>query len=1284
MKRTPAPWVGCAYGVALFVACGVAWTSPLQARAQLLPLPSLSPLPLSAAADTTPPTVTVTSPSAGTTLAGTITVTASASDNVGIAGVQFKLDGVNLGAEERVTPYAVFWDTTSVGNGPHTLTAVARDAAGNTRTSAWVQVTVSNAPPRDTTPPTVTLTSPPPGATVAGTITVVAEASDSVGIAGVQFKLDGVNLGAEEQVTPYAVFWDTTSAGNGPHTLTAVARDAAGNTRMSSPVTVTVSNVPPRDTTPPTVTITDPSGGATLAGTITVAASASDNVGIAGVQFKLDGVDLGAEEQVTPYAVFWDTTTASNGSHTLTAVARDAAGNTRMSSPLTVTVSNAPPPDTTPPTVTMTAPSGGATVSGIITVAASATDNRGVIGVQFKLDGANLGAEDLTDPFSTAWNTASVSNGSHTLTAVARDAAGNTRMSSPVTVTVSNAPPPDTTPPTVTMTAPSGGATVSGIITVAASATDNAGVIGVQFKLDGANLGAEDLTDPFSTAWNTASVSNGSHTLTAVARDAAGNIRTSAGVTVTVSNGGPPPDTTPPTVEVTSPSSGAPVAGIATVSAGASDNVGVAGVRFFVDGVAIGGEDTTVPYSVAWDTTTASNGSHTLTAVARDAAGNTRTSAPVTVTVSNAPRPDTTPPTVSVTAPSAGATPSGIITVSASATDNVGVAGVQFRLDGVSLGAEDTAAPYAVAWDTTTTSNGTHTLTAVARDAAGNRTTSASVTITVSNAAPTATRFENTDLSITYTPGAPPLPPFWFHGSRSRAWSGGTSSVNRAEGGRATFTFTGTSVTWIGFRAPWAGIARVFVDGVFRAEVDLFNPPTTGDPDLDEDVQAPVFTARGLAPGRHTLTVEATGRRNPAASPDCTPTTCGAVFVDAFDVSPATAPPTDGTRVEQAAPAIAYTAGWTQGDTARAWSGGTAAISATAGARATFTFTGTTVSWIGIRGPHTGVARVFLDGAFHAEVDTFYPAEVQTAIFTVPDLAPGSHTLAIEATGLQNPAATAAFVVVDAFDVRSRFEDRDASIAYTGEWTQRHIDKAWSGTSISGGSGTAALTGRAGARATFTFAGTSVSWIGMRGPESGIARVSLDGAFQAEVDTFAPTEELRTVNFAATGLAPRSHTLTVEVTGLKNAAATEAFVAVDAFDVALLSPVPRVSRVQETDPSIAYTSGWTPEDVSAFSSGGTATSSATAGAQATFTFTGTAVRWLGRRGPEAGIARVFLDGALVAEVDTFLTFEEVQVVLARIDGLAAGSHRLTIEVTGRKNAAARGAQIVVDAFEVTR
>jgi len=99
------------------------------------------------------------------------------------------------------------------------------------------------------------------------------------------------------------------------------------------------------DTTPPTVALTAPASGATVSGSsVAVTASASDNVGVAWVQFQLDGANLGPHLVAAPYTIAWDTTAAANGSHTLGAQASDAAGNVGSAAPVSVTISNAPPP----------------------------------------------------------------------------------------------------------------------------------------------------------------------------------------------------------------------------------------------------------------------------------------------------------------------------------------------------------------------------------------------------------------------------------------------------------------------------------------------------------------------------------------------------------------------------------------------------------------------------------------------------------------------------------------------------------------------------------------------------------------------------------------------------------------------------------------------------------------------------------------------------------------------------------------------------------------------------
>lgn len=208
---------------------------------------------------TQPPTVSITSPAAGTTVTGTVSVTANASSTIGIASVQFQVDGANNGAADTTSPYSLSLNTASLSNGAHTLTAVATDTVGTKSTSAGVSVTVSNT---STAPPTVSVTSPLNGSTVSGTVNVTANASSTIGIASVQFQLDGANLGSAVTTSPYQALWDTTQSTNGTHTLTAQAKDVQGASATSIGVSVDVSNstTPPPPPSGDTLTIYDTSG----------------------------------------------------------------------------------------------------------------------------------------------------------------------------------------------------------------------------------------------------------------------------------------------------------------------------------------------------------------------------------------------------------------------------------------------------------------------------------------------------------------------------------------------------------------------------------------------------------------------------------------------------------------------------------------------------------------------------------------------------------------------------------------------------------------------------------------------------------------------------------------------------------------------------------------------------------------------------------------------------------------------------------------------------------------
>jgi hypothetical protein len=433
----------------------------------------------------------------------------------------------------------------------------------------------------------VAIASPSSGAIVSDTIPVRASVSiiGFLTVASVEFRRDGVPIGVDASA-PYEVVWNTTTTSEGSHTLTAVARDLLGVRWTSNPVTVTVSNGPPPDTSPPTVAIDSPPSGAPVSGTITVTASASDDVAVAGVQFLVDGEAVGAEATTAPYSVAWDTTTVSDGEHTLTARARDAGDNLSTSAPVRVTVANTAPPPGGPTrfeeTAATLAPGGtwsevtsansGVGLSGdraVFAAAAGATatftfTGTGVSWIGFRceicgiaevlIDDALVAEVDTFSPTRPAvsesvWDSPVLAASSHTLTI--RVTGRMNPSSSNVNVVVDAldvtndgvAPPPagDTAPPTVAITSPADPATVSGTITVKASATDDVGVAGVQFFVDGTALGAEATTAPYAVAWDTTTVGDGSHTLTAVARDAAGHMTASAPVTVTVSNASPPP-----------------------------------------------------------------------------------------------------------------------------------------------------------------------------------------------------------------------------------------------------------------------------------------------------------------------------------------------------------------------------------------------------------------------------------------------------------------------------------------------------------------------------------------------------------------------------------------------------------------------------------------------------------------------------------------------------------------------------------------------------------------------
>ena len=144
----------------------------------------------------TPPSVTITNPANGATVADTVIVTANASDDDAVTQVEFFVDGASIGVDANGTDgWSASWNTTAYAEGGHTVSATATDTAAQTGSDS-ISVTVDNIPTVDD-PPTVTITNPTNGATVSDTVTVTADASDDNGVTQVEFFVDGASIGVD-------------------------------------------------------------------------------------------------------------------------------------------------------------------------------------------------------------------------------------------------------------------------------------------------------------------------------------------------------------------------------------------------------------------------------------------------------------------------------------------------------------------------------------------------------------------------------------------------------------------------------------------------------------------------------------------------------------------------------------------------------------------------------------------------------------------------------------------------------------------------------------------------------------------------------------------------------------------------------------------------------------------------------------------------------------------------------------------------------------------------------
>jgi len=264
-----------------------------------------------------------------------------------------------------------------------------------------------------------------------------------------------------------------------------------------------------------------------------------------------------------------------------------------------------------------------------------------------------------------------------------------------------------------------------------------------------------------------------------------------------------------------------------------------------------------------------------------------------------------------------------------------------------------------------------------------------------------------------------------------------------------------------------------------------------------------------------------------------------------------------------------------------------------------------------------------------------------------------------------------------AFAQVTRIEQNDPSIVYSGNWYSNSSDQH--------SAGVAALTNTRGARATVTFRGDGITWIGFIDGWAGLATVYLDGTMKV-IDSYGVRTQYQTPLFVARGLGAGPHTLSIEVTHERGANTDGSWVWIDAFDIENGNGIPGgvaagTGRVEENNPAVIYFGRWFSNSNPAHS-GGTAALATDADSHLEVRFSGSGIRWIAYRDEWSGIARVYIDGELQLTTDEYQSPSEAHTVLYDVGGLRGGSHTLKIEVTGTRNSSSKGSWIWVDAFDI--
>jgi hypothetical protein len=374
--------------------------------------------------------------------------------------------------------------------------------------------------------------------------------------------------------------------------------------------------------------------------------------------------------------------------------------------------------------------------------------------------------------------------------------------------------------------------------------------------------------------------------------------------------------------------------------------------------------------------------------------------------------------------------------------------------------------------------------------------------------------------------------------------------------------------------------------------------------------------------------------------------------------------------------AINYSGTWTSWADA-GHSGGSVKHANTTGASTSLTFTGSSVALVYAAQFNTGIATVTIDGTPVDQLDTYSPSQQFQRRKTYTTSA-GTHTVSVAVSGNKNASSSGTYVVFDAYIVTvappavgvGTYQDTHSAINFSGTWT------SWADAVHSDGS--VKYANATGASASLTYTGSALTLVYVAQFNTGIATVTIDGTPVDQLDMYSAAQGFQRQKTYTTTAG--THTVSVAVSGNKNASSSGTYVVFDALIVSTAPPAVGIGTYQDTSSSLNLNGDWT-SWADAGHSGGTVRYANTTGASASLTFTGSSLTLVYVAQFNTGIATVTMDGTAIDQLDTYSATQSFQ--RQKSYTTTAGTHTVSVAVSGNKNASSSGTYVVFDAYIVS-